>query len=221
MQSVSASDVARRALCPHGAQRVALALVAATAIIIGMARLASAACPWIVQPEPETVAANGTVPPPAYDIVFDGLNQSSKVFYGFTVASLDLAWALTKQAALPPLKAEARRLQPKVSAEGTLAYQLAPDSIRPHTIYLVTANKEVRELEQIQARIQPVLPMAVSELEPKTRGGSDWSGPLPRQSVPGFEIAGGDSSPAPTGAARAIGPMAAAVQICAYQVATR
>jgi hypothetical protein len=224
MQSVSASAVARRALRPRGAPRVALALATATAIVTGMAQLASAACPWIVQPETETVAANGTATP-TFDIVFDGLDQRSKVFYGFTVASLDLAWALANQGALPSMRADARRLEPKVTPEGTIAYQLAPDSLRPHTIYLVAANKEVRELEQLQARIEPVRPMAVSELmpqlQPRTRGGTDWSGPLPRRSVPGFEIAGGERSPSPAGVGDGIGPVAAAVQICAYQVATR
>jgi hypothetical protein len=68
----------------------------------------------------------------------------------------------------------------------------------------------VRELEQIDARIEPARPLALSELLPKTRGGSDWSGPLPHRSLPGFEIAGA-SDPA--------GPLLADLQICAYQVA--
>jgi hypothetical protein len=198
-------------------------LATATATVAGTAQLASAGCPWIVQPETETVAASGTATP-VFDIVFDGLNQSSKVFYGFTVASLDLAWALANQSTLPPLKPDARRLKPKVTPEGTIAYQLASDSIRPHTIYLVAADRVVRQLEQIQARIEPVRPMAVSELmpqlQPKTRGGTDWSGPLPRRSVPGFEIAGGERSPAPAGVGDGVRPVAAA-QICAYQVSAR
>jgi hypothetical protein len=221
---VSVSAVARRAPGARAALRVALALASAAAIVTGMAPLASAACPWIVQPEAETVAADGTATP-AFDIVFDGLDQSSKIFYGFTVASLDLAWQLANQGALPPLKADARRLEPKPTPEGAIAYRLAPDTIRPNTIYLVAADKVVRELEQIDARIEPARPMAVSELmpqlQPRTRGGTDWSGPLPRRSVPGFEIAGAESAPDAARLAEGIGPAAAAVQICAYQVAMR
>jgi hypothetical protein len=224
MQSLSASAVAQRRDRPRGALQVALALATATAIVTGMAPLAAAGCPWIVQPETQTVAADANAnAPSAFDIVFEGLDQSSKVFYGFTVASLDLAWQLANQGALPPLTADARRLEPKLTPYGTVAYQLAPDTIRPHTIYLVAADKVVRELEQLQARIEPARPMAVSELmpqlQPKTRGGSDWSGPLPRRSVPGFEIAGAERTPTAAAGSEGIGPVAADIQICAYQVA--
>jgi hypothetical protein len=221
MHSVSVSAVAGRAGRAGDVRRVALALATATAIVTGMASLASAACPWIVQPEPDTAAGTAT---PTFDIVFDGLDQSSKIFYGFTVASLDLAWQLASQGALPPLKADARRLQPKPTPAGAIAYQLAADTIRPNTIYLVTADRVLRELEQIDARIEPARPMAVSELmpqlRPRTRGGTDWSGPLPRRSVPGFEIASAERPPAGAGLPERAGPAAAAVQICAYQVAT-
>ena len=212
MQSVSPSAAARRAL------RVAAALATATAIVCGMARLATAACPWIVQPHEQSVAA--ATETPAFDIVFDGLGQSSKVFYGFSVASLDLAWALANQGRLPPLKADARHLEAKATPEGTTAYQLAPDSIRPPTIYLVAADTVVRALEQIEARIEPARPMAVSQLIPRTRGGTDWSGPLPRRSLPGFEIAGAESGASTTNGG-GIGPVTADLQICAYQVSTR
>ena len=223
MHSVSVAAVARCALRPNDVLRVALALATATAIVTGMARLASAACPWIVQPEAETVAADGTATP-TFDIVFDGLDQSSKIFYGFTVASLDLAWQLASQGALPPLKADARPLEPKITATGATAYRLAADSIQPSTIYLVAADRVVRELEQIDARIEPARPMAVSELmpqlRPKTRGGTDWSGPLPRRSLPGFEIASAERTPIGPKAPEGIGHQTAAVQICAYQVAS-
>ncbi len=222
MQSVSPSAVARRAQRRRGAVRVAAALATATTIVGGIARLASAACPWIVQPHEQSVAT--AAESPAFDIVFDGLGQSSKVFYGFSVASLDLAWELANQGALPPLKSEARHLEAKAMPEGTTAYQLAPDTIRPHTIYLVAADTVVRELEQIKARIEPARPLAVSQLMPqlmpRTRGGSDWSGPLPRRSLPGFEIAGADSAASATNGG-GVGPVAADLQICAYQVSTR
>jgi hypothetical protein len=222
MHSVSVSAVAGRVERSGDIVRVALAMATAAAVVAGMARPGSAACPWIVQPEAETVAAAASAKP-AFDIVFDGLDQSSKIFYGFTVASLDLAWQLASEGALPPLKADARPLEPKITPTGAIAYRLAADTIQPSTIYLVAANRVVRELEQIDARIEPARPMAVSELmpqlRPRTRGGTDWSGPLPRRSVPGFEIAGAERTPIGPQAAEGIGPQAAAVQICAYQVA--
>ena len=199
-----APERARRVL------RLAGALAAAAALLGGTARLASATCPWIVQPygQAMTVASEA----PAFDIMFDGLGQNSKVFYGFTVASLDLAWQLANERALPALDPDGRRLEPMRTLHGTIAYQLSPDSIQPHTIYLVAAPSLVRELEQIDARIEPVRPLALSQLLPKTRGGSDWSGPMPHRSLQGFEIAG---------ASEQAGPLLADVQICAYQVAMR
>jgi hypothetical protein len=185
-------------------------LAAATALLGGTANVASAACPWIVQPSGKSMAISEA--PPAFDIVFEGLEQNSKVFYGFTVASLDLAWKLAKEGVLPALAPGGRRLEATVTPLGTTAYQLSPDSIQPHTIYLVTAGSQVRELEQIDARIEPARPLALSQLLPKTRGGTDWSGPLPQRSLPGFEIAGANDQ---------AGLALADVQICAYQVAMR
>jgi hypothetical protein len=209
MQSLSVSAVARRAPRPRAALQVALALATATALASGMAGVASAACPWIVQPEAQKVAA-GAGAAPSFDIVFEGLDQNSKVFYGFTVASLDLAWQLANRGALPRLATDARRLEPRLTPYGTTAYRLAPDTIRPPTIYLVAADKVVRELEQLEARIEPARPLAVSELmpqlQPRTRGGTDWSGPLPRRSLPGFEIAGAERTPAAAGSG-GIGPV--------------
>jgi hypothetical protein len=184
-------------------------LAAATALVGGMSKVASAACPWIVQPSGQKMAISSEQPP-AFDIVFDGLEQNSKVFYGFTVASLDLAWQLANEHVLPALAPDGRRLEATVTPGGPTAYQLSPDSIQPHTIYLVAAGSLVRELEQIDARIEPARPLALSELLPKTRGGTDWSGPLPHRSLPGFEIAGANHE---------AGPELGDVQICAYQVA--
>jgi hypothetical protein len=209
MQPVILAPLARRPAARRGVLRLACALAVATALVGGMAQVASAACPWIVQPSGQSMAISSKAPP-AFDIVFDGLGQSSKVFYGFTVASLDLAWQLANERVLPALDPDGRRLEVTVTPHGTTAYQLSPDSIQPHTIYLVAAGSLVRELEQIDARIEPARPLALSELLPKTRGGSDWSGPLPHRSLPGFEIAGA-SDPA--------GPLLADLQICAYQVA--
>jgi hypothetical protein len=203
---------APRALPPPARQRalrLACALAAATALVGGMAQVASAACPWIVQPSDQNLAISSEAPP-AFDIVFDGLGQNSKVFYGFTVASLDLAWQLSNERVLPGLDPDGRRLEATPTPHGTTAYQLSPDSIQPHTIYLVAAESLVRELEQIEARIEPARPLALSQLLPKTRGGTDWSGPLPHRSLPGFEIASVNDQASP--------PLVD-VQICAYQVA--
>jgi hypothetical protein len=208
MQPVASAPLAPRSAGRQHARRIACALATATALVGGTANLAAAACPWIVQPSGHnlTIASQA----PAFDIVFDGLGQSSKVFYGFTVASLELAWQLANERALPELAPDGRPLEARATPQGTMAYQLAPDSIQPHTIYLVAAGSQVRELEQIDARIEPARPLALSELLPKTRGGSDWSGPLPHRSLPGFEIAG---------VAERGSPVLADVQICAYQVA--
>lgn len=194
----------------RGALLFGAALAAAAAMGGGTTPDARAACPWIVQPYAQTVPVTSEAP--AFDIVFDGLGEGSKVFYGFTVASLDLAWQLANERALPALTPDGRRLEPKITPHGTVAYQLAPDTIQPQTIYLVAANAVIDELEALGARIEPARPMALSQLMPKTRGGTDWSGPLPHRSVPGFEIAG-TAEPSSTSLAE--------IQICAYQVAMR
>jgi hypothetical protein len=212
MHPLSSSTDARRAA---RAGYLATALTAA-ALVAGTTQAVAASCPWIVQPADAGLAP--TADAPAFDIVFEGLDRNTKVFYGFTVASLDLAWALTNQATLPELDDDGRKLSPKITPHGTRAFQLDPDTIEPQTIYLVAASGVVAELEQLGARIDPSRPMAVSQLMARTRGGSDWSGALPHRSLPGFEIASADDpSPSPT----RIGGDVAALQICAYQVATR
>lgn len=214
MQSVKFSPPAARSR-RRRTLGVAAAVAAAMAMVGSTAELALAACPWIVQPYGQSLQITSDTP--AFDIVFDGLGQNSKVFYGFTVASLDLAWQLANQRTLPPMHVDARRLEPKMTAHGTLAYQLAPDSIQPHTIYLVASGSVVPELELIDARIEPARPLALSQLLPKTRGGTDWSGPLPHRSLPGFEIASVDDA----GGSDTTSAFSAGIQICAYQVGLR
>lgn len=172
----------------------------------------AAPCPWIVQPHPEPIGAgplDEKAKQAAFDIMFDGLAHEVGAFYGFSVTSVDLAWEIADESTLPDLSADARRLQPTKTPLGTLAYRLAPDTVEPHTIYLVTARGPVDELEEIGARIEPDRPLAISQLAMRTRGGSDQSGPLPHRSVPGFLIADADSAQGPD------------LQICAYQVAMR
>jgi hypothetical protein len=217
MQPLNSSSPAFPGEPGRRARRLACVAAAAGLLVGGTANLAAAACPWIVQPYAQSVPVSSETP--TFDIVFDGLGQSSKVFYGFTVASLDLAWQLANDRVLPVLDPDGRPLEPKATAEGMVAYQLSPESIQPHTIYLVAADGVVPQLEQIDARIDPARPMALSQLFPRTRGGTDWSGPMPRRSLQGFEIAGaaGDQ----VGATGQIGTAVADVQICAYQVAMR
>ena len=217
MQRVSLTTAAsppRRRRMP----RFAAALLTAAVLSASAATPGAAECPWLVQPfvEGPTYAAQ----PTAYDILFEGLDPRAKVFYGFTVASDTLAWQLAKAATLPEMERDARRLEPISLSNGAMAYELAPDSVEPHTIYLVTANTVIDELERVDARIDPGRTVAISQLLPKTRGATDLSGPLPRRSLPGFEII--SATPETTG--RGIDRMRAempSVQICAYQVAMR
>jgi len=211
MQPVTLAPSAPRPAALQRVLRLARALAAASALAGGLANPVAAACPWIVQPAGQKLGDSSEAPP-AFDILFDGLEQSPKVFYGFTVASLDLARQLANERVLPALGADARRLKVTITPQGTTAYLLSPDTIQPHTIYLVAAGSTVRELEQIHARIEPARPVALSQLLERTRGGTDWSGPLPHRSLPGFEIAGANDQ---------AGLALADVQICAYQVAMR
>lgn len=211
--------VARRPRRPRGTMTVAATLLVASAIVGTMTARAAAACPWVVQPYAQSLPVSSGAP--TFDIVFDGIDPRSRVFYGFTAASLDLAFQLASQQALPDALPDARRLEPKETPFGTTAYQLAPDTIQPHTVYLVAAGSAVDALEAIDARIEPARPVAVSQLLPRTRGGTDWSGPLPHRSLPGFEIADGAGAQAAAGAADSQEIQVADLQICAYQVALR
>lgn len=183
------------------------AALAAGALLAGVASPAAAACPWIVQPYVAEVsfATPETDAPPAYEIMFSGDDVAA--FYAFSVAAADLAWELADGgAALPELGDGARALAPQPTPIGTTVYELAPDTVEPATIYLVAAGAPVERLERIGAGIEPDRPVAVAG---RVRGGSDQSGPLPRRTVPGFEIA--DAAPG----------QGADMQICAYQVAAR
>lgn len=187
--------------------RVALqAAVTGALLTAAVASPASADCPWVVQPyvsEASISARSGELP--AYEILFDGMGEKASAFYAFSVASADLAWKLAdRSSVLPELGDGVRTLKAKPTPIGTTVYQLPADTIAPETIYLVAADRPVDRLEQIGARIEPDRPVAVAV---RFRGGSDQSGPLPRRTVPGFQIA----SAAPE--------QGAEVQICAYQVA--
>lgn len=200
-------------LARPGRARAAIVALGTLAAVAGAHEAAAATpCPWVVQPYPDAIAAaraDQKPSVPAYQIVFDGLAHEVGAFYAFSVASIDLAWELADVSSLPDLSEDARALQPSKTPLGTVAWRLAPDTIDPHTIYLVTTRVPVEELEEMGARIEPERPLAMSQLAMRTRGGTDQSGPLPHRSVPGFLIAD---------AAGASGPN---LQICAYQVAMR
>jgi hypothetical protein len=219
MQSLSFPNDARRASGPRRVGSTALALATAAALTGGIGQAAAADCPWMVLPASQAVLLGGSEAP-AFDIVFDGPSRRDQVFYGFTVASLDLAWQLAERR-LPELQADGRRLEPKASGDGFTSYQLATDTIQPHTLYLVAATSEIAALEQIEARIEPLAPIAVSQLP--VRGAGPFAGPLPAP-VEGFEVAAAQAPAAPAnGIAKAAKPetVAANWQLCAYEVALR
>ena len=145
--------------------------------------------------------------------MFEGLEQSSKVFYGFTVASLDLAWQLAKEGVLPALDPGGRRLEATVTP---LRHDRLPAVARQHPAahHLPGGGRRrwCASWSRSTPGSSPARPLALSQLLPKTRGGTDWSGPLPQRSLPGFEIAGANDQ---------AGLALADVQICAYQVAMR
>jgi hypothetical protein len=171
---------------------------------------AAAECTWIVKPE----GGSGTAI--TYSITFDGRMGRDKVFYGFTVADLDLAWRITEEPELPDLREYGRPLAPVAGGE-VEGYRLAPDSLEPHTIYLATAPTRIEALEQLRARIQPERPILLSMIEPGplTRGASDNNGALPYRSLPGFELRQAEEQ----NAEQQVAAAAPSVQICAYQVA--
>lgn len=187
------------------ASAILLTAAALAAMSPSLAAAAEGTCPWIVQPAVDEKTRSSKQ---AYEIMFEGLELNVSAFYGFSVASIDLAWQLAKEQTLPELKEDARRLESIETQLGTL-FRLAPDTIEPHTIYLVASETRLDELEKIGARIEPSRQLAISELAMRTRGGSDQSGPLPHRSVPGVLIADASTASAPE------------VQICAYQVAMR
>jgi hypothetical protein len=197
-----------------------LGLGLAVVVATGGAARAEAGCPWIVQPAATSVTAAAATPP-AYDIVFEGLERETRFFYGFTVASLDLAWQLANGEPQPELEVGARPLATKADDRGAPAFHVAGDTIEPHTIYLVAAGNQVAVLDQIGARIEPPRAIAVSQYRPRTRGGTDWSGAMPRRSLPGYELASPADTAARDDTANRHDTKVAAMQICAYQVAVR
>lgn len=192
-------------------RRGCVAVLALAGMTVGQDVSAATPCPWVVQPYPEPVAATPDQKPtaPAFQIVFDGMPDEGAAFYGFSVASMDLAAQFADLSRLPDLSTDARPLEAARTELGTVAYRVTADTIEPHVVYLVSAPAPVEPLEQIAARIEPDRPIAVSALALRTRGASDLSGPLPHRSVPGFLVASADDDSGPN------------LKICAYQVAMR
>ena len=164
------------------ARSVAIACTAAAGLIVATSGHALAECPWIVQPHFDD--QGGVDDKTLVNIIFDGLSEQASYLYGFTVTDLDLAWTLSSQGGFSDLGPHGRALDVTKTDYGR-AFQLSNDSLEPHTVYLVAARSPVDELEHIDAAIEPSQPIKVSF---KTRGATDFSGPLPRRSLPGVEI---------------------------------
>lgn len=157
----------------------------AASMMFGMMSAAEAACPWIVQTHFDD--GHRTSEKTLVNIVFDGMDNREQHFYGFTVTHIDLAWDLSApgDGTMIDLGPHARALDILETVTGP-AFEISPESIEPHTVYLVSARSPVGELDQLQAAIEPSTPFNVSYA--KTRGATDVSGPMPTRSLPGIEI---------------------------------
>ena len=152
----------------------------AGALVLIVAALASgplaAECRWLVQP----YVSEATLERPTFDILYDGLER--RVFYAFTVVSERLAERVGRGGNLSDLGVDVRPLVPLRTPLDHTVYRLDPASLEPGTVYLVAAAEPVPGLERAGARIVPERPLTVSQYVPRTRGGSDQSGALPRRS---------------------------------------
>jgi len=167
----------------HYAKTSAMACTLVAGLTMAMLGSARADCPWIVQPHfggQEPVSDTTSV-----NIVFDGLADQPRFFYGFTVTDIDLAWDLSADGTLTDLGPHGRALDVMETTIGS-AFEVDAESIEPHTVYLVAARSPVGELEKLDAAIEPSHPFNVSLA--RTRGASDFNGPLPARSLPGVEI---------------------------------
>ncbi len=165
-------------------------------------------CPWIVQPD-ETQSGPGT-DIEHYEILFTG-QISDAIFYGFTVTDDHLARQLSDDGAIPDLTRSGRALE-AVERDGITVYQISADTLLPRTIYLLTAGRSMKRLEMIDARIDPARPIAIGM---HTRGASDFTGSLPRRTVPGQDLL--ISSP-DENQSLVLSTLDQDFQLCAYQV---
>ena len=168
-------------------------------------------CPWIVQPDEPLFGLGSDIA--TYEILFAG-NTTDAIFYGFTVADQGLAQQLTNDGEIPDLEKNGRSLK-TVKREGLTVYQVSSDSISPRTIYLLTAATAMLPLERIDARIDPARPIAVGL---RTRGATDFNGPLPRRTVPGREILASSSEDVVEDRSIVVSSLGPDFQLCAYQV---
>ena len=155
----------------HGHPAGALALVAGS---LASAPLA-AECRWIVQP----YVSEALLERPTFEIVYDGLER--RTFYAFTVVSERLAEQISESGALAGLGDDVRPLEPYTTPLDHVVYRLDPESLPPGNLYLVAAPEPVPALDRARAWIVPERPIAVSQYVPRTRGATDQSAALPRQ----------------------------------------
>jgi hypothetical protein len=193
-----------------------LAAVIAMALGFGAGPLAAAdrdfsACPWIVQPDEPLVGLGADIA--TYEILFTG-RTTKAIFYGFTVAAHDLARQLTDEGEIPDLMEDGRSLE-TVERDGATVYRVSSESILPRTIYLLAAAMPMKQLERIDARIDPARPIAVGL---RTRGATDLSGPMPRRTVPGVEILASAAHPEEATEPPLLAALEPDFQLCAYQV---
>lgn len=165
-----------------GKARPAMGWLLALGVTVGWSTTASAECPWIVQPHVDRGSESKQT---FVNIIFDGLDDQRRHFYGFTITDADFAWSLTTYGTLSDLRPNSRPLLMVETARGP-AFELSAESLKPHAVYLVAANAPVSELEQLNAAIEPSEPFHMSYIT--TRGATDISGPLPSRSLPGVEI---------------------------------
>jgi hypothetical protein len=168
-------------------------------------------CPWIVQPDEPLFGLGADTA--TYEILFTG-KTTAAIFYGFTVADHDLARHLTNDGEIPDLMTDGRSLE-TIERDGATAYRVSSESILPRTIYLLAAAMPMRQLERIDARIDPARPIAVGL---RTRGATDLSGPMPRRTVPGIEILASAADGKDAHQSTILAALEPDFQLCAYQV---
>lgn len=152
---------------------------AATLVFLGLTLAADplqAECRWIVR----AYVSESLADRPTFDIVYDGLERQT--FYAFSVLSEDLAERIEGGQASLDLGQDIRPLETVTSPLDHTVYRLDPASRPADTVYLVAAREPVPALERAGAGFVPARPTLVSQYVPRTRGATDRSGPLPRQS---------------------------------------
>lgn len=112
-------------------------------------------------------------------IAYKDMNRKNNIFYGFATNVVQEAPDYNLINKLAGINAEPLQkvLLNSVIEEGT--FSLEKNVRLQKIVFLVASRQEIRSLERLQARIVPVF--RTSDFI--RRGGSDFSGPLPNQSI--------------------------------------